>query len=159
MGPTWGRQDPGGPHVGYMNFGIWDISLTTGDRAPINVIMEWGRLCTSAEGLGQKGWFYHANEAEDWYYSVICHIISDWTENFPYCGGEQILLSTIIMLHHVTHLPLPSLLSLIRKQDITLPVLQSYHIWADACTYITNLNISSNTVKYPGVPKRYSWSR
>ena len=25
MGPTWGRQDPGGPHVGPMNFAIWDI--------------------------------------------------------------------------------------------------------------------------------------
>ena len=76
------------------------------------------------------------------------------TSNVVVAG--KILLSTIIMLHHVTHLPLPSLLSLIRKQDITLPVLQSYHIWADACTYITHLNISINTVKYPGVPKRYS---
>ena len=24
MGPIWGRQDPDGPHVGYMNFAIWD---------------------------------------------------------------------------------------------------------------------------------------
>ena len=24
MGPTWGRQDPGGPHVGPMNFAIWE---------------------------------------------------------------------------------------------------------------------------------------
>ena len=23
MGPTWGRQDPGGPHVDHMNFAIW----------------------------------------------------------------------------------------------------------------------------------------
>ena len=23
MGPTWGRQDPGGPHVGNMNLTIW----------------------------------------------------------------------------------------------------------------------------------------
>ena len=23
MGPLWGRQDPGGPHVGPMNFAIW----------------------------------------------------------------------------------------------------------------------------------------
>ena len=22
MGPTWGRQDPGGPHVGHMNLAI-----------------------------------------------------------------------------------------------------------------------------------------
>ena len=24
MGPIWGRQDPGGPHVGPMNFVIWE---------------------------------------------------------------------------------------------------------------------------------------
>ena len=23
MGPIWGRQDPGGPHVGNINFTIW----------------------------------------------------------------------------------------------------------------------------------------
>ena len=23
VGPTWDRQDPGGPHVGPMNFAIW----------------------------------------------------------------------------------------------------------------------------------------
>ena len=25
-GPTWGQQDPGGPHVRNMNFAIWDVS-------------------------------------------------------------------------------------------------------------------------------------
>ena len=25
MGPIWGRQDPGGPHVGPKNFVIWDV--------------------------------------------------------------------------------------------------------------------------------------
>ena len=24
MGTIWGRQDPGGPHVGPINFAIWD---------------------------------------------------------------------------------------------------------------------------------------
>ena len=24
MGPIWGRQDPGGPHVGPISFDIWD---------------------------------------------------------------------------------------------------------------------------------------
>ena len=23
MGPIWGRQDPGGPHVGPMDFALW----------------------------------------------------------------------------------------------------------------------------------------
>ena len=25
MGPTWGQQDPGGPHVGHMNLAIWGL--------------------------------------------------------------------------------------------------------------------------------------
>ena len=25
MGPIYGRQDPGGPHVGPMKFAIWDL--------------------------------------------------------------------------------------------------------------------------------------
>ena len=28
MGPIWGRQDPGGPHVGPMNFVIWVIACS-----------------------------------------------------------------------------------------------------------------------------------
>ena len=26
MGPIWGRQDPGGPHIGPMNFTIWELA-------------------------------------------------------------------------------------------------------------------------------------
>ena len=29
MGPIWGRQDQGGPHVGPMNFAIWDMAQLT----------------------------------------------------------------------------------------------------------------------------------
>ena len=29
MGPIWGRQDPGGPHAGPMNFAIWDFFRRT----------------------------------------------------------------------------------------------------------------------------------
>ena len=34
MGPVWGRQDPGGPHAGPMNFAIWVAK----DRAEIIII-------------------------------------------------------------------------------------------------------------------------
>ena len=27
VGPIWGRQDPDGPHVGPMNFAIWEGAL------------------------------------------------------------------------------------------------------------------------------------
>ena len=28
MGPTWGRQDPSGPHVDHVNLAIWDCIRT-----------------------------------------------------------------------------------------------------------------------------------
>ena len=28
MGPVWGRQGPGGPHISHMNFTIWEASET-----------------------------------------------------------------------------------------------------------------------------------
>ena len=33
MGPTWGRQDPGGPHVGPMNPAIWVINASVSYNA------------------------------------------------------------------------------------------------------------------------------
>ena len=35
MGPIWGRQDPGGPHVGPMNFAIWDFAISLQDISNI----------------------------------------------------------------------------------------------------------------------------
>ena len=32
MEPIWGRQDPGGPHVGPMNFAIWGAWHTRGEH-------------------------------------------------------------------------------------------------------------------------------
>ena len=29
MGPIWGRQNPGGPRVGPMNFAIWAVVLSS----------------------------------------------------------------------------------------------------------------------------------
>ena len=32
MGPTWGRQDPGGPHVVHVNLAIWVHQSATQQR-------------------------------------------------------------------------------------------------------------------------------
>ena len=41
MGPIWGRQDPGGPHVGPMNFAIWGAH----DNARYNLFeVSWTRF-------------------------------------------------------------------------------------------------------------------
>ena len=35
MRPIWGRQDPGGTHVGPMNFAIWDFAISLQDISNI----------------------------------------------------------------------------------------------------------------------------
>ena len=45
MGPTWGRQDPGGPHVGPMNFAIWDV---------IDAMCPWIYNIHHNQGLGAR---------------------------------------------------------------------------------------------------------
>ena len=43
MGPIWGRQDPGGPHVGPMNFAIWVTTRLLGGRKIVifNSMNQW----------------------------------------------------------------------------------------------------------------------
>ena len=36
MGPIWGRPDPGGPHVGPMNFALWVFILNSNYDRPIH---------------------------------------------------------------------------------------------------------------------------
>ena len=38
MGPTWGREDPGGPHVGPMNLAIWEALASCSSN-----FNSWGR--------------------------------------------------------------------------------------------------------------------
>ena len=57
MGPTWGWQDPGGPHVGPMNFAIWDsFRVASGcmmqpNSYIVNNIMDGGRPGHTTKGL------------------------------------------------------------------------------------------------------------
>ena len=41
MGPIWGRQDPGGPRVGPMNFDIWGQAPGGPHVGPMNFAI-WG---------------------------------------------------------------------------------------------------------------------
>ena len=51
MGPIWGRQDPGGLHVGPMNFAIWGSNGATRERVKMGVTV----LCNT---LKQHGFYY-----------------------------------------------------------------------------------------------------
>ena len=41
MGPIWGRQDPGGPHVGPMNSAIWGVILIQVTFRYFGKIVSW----------------------------------------------------------------------------------------------------------------------
>ena len=41
MGPIWGRQDPGGPHVGPMNFAVWVYIATLTVPPVIAKLSKW----------------------------------------------------------------------------------------------------------------------
>ena len=42
MGPIWGRQDQGGPHVGPVNFAIWETRVFTwfSQNVPVSIMKE-----------------------------------------------------------------------------------------------------------------------
>ena len=44
MGPIWGRQDPGGPHVGPMNFAIWAGDTRSQDISSYNTDLVFPRI-------------------------------------------------------------------------------------------------------------------
>ena len=44
MGPIWGRQDPGGPYVGPMNFANWGYDSVTNILAIGSTAFIWDRL-------------------------------------------------------------------------------------------------------------------
>ena len=87
MGPTWGRQDPGGPHVGPINLALLEFVLyernssvtrgflpqraidTLGKILPANQFHIKSKFITG--GLGTKGrqlWCFNL-----FYYSKICY--------------------------------------------------------------------------------------
>ena len=47
MGPTWGWQDPGGPHVGHVNLAIWDSNAGAACICDMNVVNRCINTCKS----------------------------------------------------------------------------------------------------------------
>ena len=42
MGPTWGQQDPSGPHVGHVNLAIWEFYYNIAyNMAVANIEHDW----------------------------------------------------------------------------------------------------------------------
>ena len=67
MGPIWGRQDPGGPHVGLMNFAIWAILVMASCCASSNHFVKM------IAGIQNKGVIkaLHQRPSLQWCYTSI----------------------------------------------------------------------------------------
>ena len=44
MEPIWGRQDPGGLHVGPMNFAIWDCAMCKNSEVFVHQHRSYGQM-------------------------------------------------------------------------------------------------------------------
>ena len=71
MGPTWGRQDPDEPHVGPMNFAIWEFWLI------VNWIWEQSSqkfeniICKMAGSLSQPNLVHMNTNTNTWIFINI----------------------------------------------------------------------------------------
>ena len=63
MGPTWGRQDPGGPHVGQVNLAIWDLFLLALICHYLVIDKHVDMLhCVNNHRAGKCGFHYHYDD-------------------------------------------------------------------------------------------------
>ena len=74
MGPNWSRQDPGGPHVGPMNFAIWDLYSDT------LCYLIYFSFCSHM--MFYVIWLNFSNLFEIWYFVhlyfliIMCHLFN-----------------------------------------------------------------------------------
>ena len=76
MGPIWVRQDPGGPHVGHMNFAFW-VSLALNHRASWYCYSSTAGAIYSFEDRSQKTKIPVSNPVIATLDNSICKIY-DW---------------------------------------------------------------------------------
>ena len=112
MGPIWGRQDPGGPHVGPMNFAIWGYSCATEMRksfcfSDIDQGLSFLKRCSRAVSFVRQSfepqtlisdtlerWVIMLNNhymkmAGKWAIPDCYHkLLGDWLWAFCYCQSE-----------------------------------------------------------------------
>ena len=69
MGPTWGRQDPGGPHVGPVNLAIW-VALDDVKKYVFTCRPKWKRIAIFNSCI--REWIYEFSvKTLVWYISLL----------------------------------------------------------------------------------------
>ena len=88
MGPIWGRQDPGGPHVGPMDLAIWEVLGNPCDTLPYS---RW-----------RLSWYFHSYESSKtaWWDFYIFWIrqLGCWEVFLPQSNRNKPNLTLMIIL-------------------------------------------------------------
>ena len=108
MGPIWGQQDPGGHHVGPMNFAIWDPIL-------------WGILNA---WLGLNGFIFSKIITID-----IPYLAYDGKVRDVYCDSKFLLISSICQYF------LYQWLNTLRPRQILQMTFSSAFPWIKMCDF------------------------
>ena len=90
MGPIWGRQDPGGPHVGPMNLAIWGLLLLMRPQEPAY----WHQWCNIVQ-LHRWVIFVNVTRAHD--------------ERYVRCISMKILplaLFLVVIFYYISYIPI-----------------------------------------------------
>ena len=143
MGPIWGQQDPGGPHVGPMNFALWDMIIHIREHISwMNALwlkqnavilqMTFSLLTGYLDILNEISLFLQAQK------STIQHWFRQWlgTEHrsFDLNQWHHMMTSLNGDIFHVTG-PLCGEFSGHQWIPLTRPVTWSFDISFDLCLY------------------------
>ena len=93
MGPIWGRQGPGGPHVGHMSFVIWEINAKQVQDLHGIKLLSHRECLTKLQSYGQI--VVNSNRSD--IHVLLCHGISirSWMLTNYLEGVSPLLLVTV----------------------------------------------------------------
>ena len=143
MGPIWGRQDPGGPRVGPMNFAIWDMITARILYTPITdicqCVLPWcgfttnhnpyflkKKDSTSAVKKSSHFSFLLIFILQNYINSLVLIVVSQFLQHLRYCSlalicGDFLSLSFILssFKFYISINPCP-FVPLVGFQDLSL---------------------------------------
>ena len=153
MGPIWGRQDPGGPHVGPMNYlgaNIKKISCWYGMRCNRDIGLAKMISCTIIccrfhiypRYISQESWvlfLYYG--AVLWYAQIIEYILARWWYS-PVGTSHYIIIIIMKTYQNVLNLKTVCQVHSVECASKIEPVLSTiFHaIYGDMCIQLTNLS-------------------
>ena len=143
MGPTWGQQDSGGPHICPMNFAIWVTAKKT-SKLHATVPLFGNLLVTSGFPRGRANdveiismsWHHHALKQ-----NIVVSVLNVWWTIWMELQCVKLLLvtSTPLLL-----LPWHWVISGIVYAGRTSPCFPRWRIWSTCTTLLSRMTRNAN---------------